>query len=94
MFERLSELFGPPAGWGSGLHTLLWARTTLVVPPFTGSTVLQLPLPCTYDTEVAASKYLDALGDGDVPLEFLFSGTVMFAGEAGQLQAARISWEE
>ena len=93
-FARLSELFGPPAGWGTGLHTLLWARTTLVVPPFTASTVVELPLPCTYDTEVAAAKYLDALRDGDVPLEFLFSGTVLFASETGQLQATRISWEE
>jgi hypothetical protein len=93
-FARLSELFGPPANWGTGLHTLLWARTTLAVPPFTASTVVEVPLPCTYDTEVAASKYLDALRDGDVPLEFLFSGTVLFAGEDGRLQATRISWEE
>ena len=93
-YERLTELFGPVTGWGATLHTLLWARTPLVVPPFTGSTVVTLPVPCTYDTEVAASKYLDALADGEVPLEFLFSGTVFYAGAGGQLQAARVSWEE
>jgi hypothetical protein len=92
--ERLSELFGPVAGWGTTLHTLLWVRTPLVVPAFSGTTTVELPVPCTYDTEVAAAKYLGALADGEVPLEFLFSGTVFYAGAGGQLQAARVSWEE
>jgi uncharacterized protein DUF6084 len=91
--ERLSELFGPVKDWGSTLHTLLWTRTTLTIPPFTGSTRVDLPVPCSYDMDVAASKYLDALPGGEVPLEFLFSGTVFYAGPGGQLQAARISWE-
>jgi hypothetical protein len=91
--DRLFELFGAPGDWGSTLRTLLWTRTTLVVPPFTHSTVVELPVTCTYDLEVVASRYLDALGDGEVPLEFLFSGTVFYAGAGGQLQAARISWE-
>jgi hypothetical protein len=90
---RLFEVFGPEAGWGSTLRTLLWTRTTLVVPPFTGATTVQLPVPCSYDMEVLASKYLDALDDGEVPLEFLFSGTVFYAGRGGMLQVARISWE-
>ena len=91
--ERLTELFGPVKDWGTTLHTLLWTRTTLSVPAFTGSTVVDLPVPCSYDMEVIASKYLDALPGGEVPLEFLFSGTVFYAGAGGQLQAARISWE-
>ena len=90
---RLFELFGPVKDWGGTLRTLLWTRTTLAVPPFTGTTVVELPVPCTYDLEVAASRYLDALGDGEVPLELLFSGTVFYAGAGGRLQAARISWE-
>jgi hypothetical protein len=89
--DRLFELFGPVENWSSSLRTLLWTRTTLVVPPFTGSTVANLDVTCTYDLEVAASRYFDALGDGDVPLEFLFSGSV-FYGDV--LQAARISWEQ
>jgi hypothetical protein len=92
--ERLLELFGPVKDWGSTLRTLLWTRATLVVPPFTGSTVIELHVACSYDMEVTASRYLDALADGEVPLEFLFSGTVFYAGEGGQLQAARISWEQ
>jgi len=89
--DRLFELFGPVANWGTSLRTLLWTRTTLVVPPFTGTTTVDLHVPCSYDLEVMASRYFDALADGDVPLEFLFSGTV-FAGTP--LQVTRISWEE
>ena len=51
-------------------------------------------MPCSYDMEVLASKYFDALEDGEVPLEFLFSGTVFYAGAGGLLQIARISWEQ
>jgi Family of unknown function (DUF6084) len=91
---RLFEVFGPVAGWGTTLRTLLWTRATLVVPPFRGATTAQLPLPCSYDLEVLASRYLDALDGGEVPLEFLFSGTVFYAGEDGRLQVARISWEQ
>jgi hypothetical protein len=90
--ERLFELFGPPAGWGNALRTLLWSRTTLVVPPFTDSTVVDVPLPCSYDLEVAASRYFDALDGGEVPLEFLFSGSVFYSGAGGALQTARLSW--
>ena len=92
--DRLFELFGAPADWGTTLRSLLWTHTTLVVPPFTGRTVVDLPVACTYDLEVTASRYLDALDDGEVPLEFLFSGTVFYSGAAGQLQTARISWEQ
>jgi hypothetical protein len=88
--ERLFELFGPVEQWGTSLRTLLWTRATLVVPPFTGSTVAQLPVACSYDLDVTASRYFDALDDGEVPLEFLFSGTVFYGAP---LQAARISWE-
>jgi hypothetical protein len=91
--ERLFELFGPPSAWGKTLRTLLWTRTTLVVPPFTESTEVELPVTCTYDLEVAAARYFHALADGHVPLEFLFSGSVFYAGDDGRLQTARLSWE-
>src|SRR3954462_1712789 len=91
--EKLFELFGAPPGWGSTLRTLPWTRVTSVVPPFTGSTLVDVPVPCSYDLHVVASRYFDALPGGDVPLEFLFSGTVFAAGTGGMLQATRISWE-
>jgi Family of unknown function (DUF6084) len=90
---RLFELFGPAENWGTSLQTVLWARTTVVVPPFSGSTVVDVPLPCTYDFDVAAARYLDALADGTVPVELLFSGAVFYTGEDGRLQTIRISWE-
>lgn len=90
---RLLELFGPVKDWGGSLRTLPWLRTTAVVPAFTDSTVLSLPVPCTYDLEVTAARYLAALDDGFVPLELLFSGTVFFTGPGGALQAARIAWD-
>ena len=47
-----------------------------MVPGFEGTTVIDLPITCTYDFEVVAAKYLEALEDGEVPLLFLFSGTM------------------
>ncbi len=92
--ERLLEVFGEAHRWGNTLQSLLWTHTTLQVPPFSGSTVVDMPVACTYDFEVVAAKYLHALEEGEVPLEFLFSGTVFYAGEGGWLQTARISWEK
>lgn len=91
--ERLLELFGTPDRWGTTLRTLPWTRTTVVVPPFTGSAVVDLLIPCTYDLEVTAARYFAALEDGEVPLELLFSGSVFFATPAGALQTARIAWD-
>ena len=92
--EGLLELFGEPSRWKDTLRSLLWTHTVLQVAPFSGSTVAEMPVPCTYDLEVVAAKYFYALEDGEVPLEFLFSGTVFYAGEDGRLQVARISWEK
>jgi hypothetical protein len=89
----LVELFGTPDRWSTTLRTLLWTRTTLVVPPFTDSTEVTLPVACSYDLEVNAASYLSALHNGEVPLEFLFSGSVFYAGPGGMLQTARISWD-
>lgn len=91
---RLKELFGDPHRWRETLRSLLWTHTVLQVPRFSGSTVVDMPVTCTYDLEVVAAKYFYALEDGEVPLEFLFSGTVFYAAEGGRLQTARISWEK
>ena len=92
--ERLLDLFGEPSRWKDTLRSLLWTHTVLQVTKFSGSTVVDMPVPCTYDLEVVAAKYFYALEGGEVPLEFLFSGTVFYAAEDGRLQAARISWEK
>lgn len=92
--ERLIELFGTPERWGSTLSTLPWLRTTVVVPAFSGSAQVELDVPCTYDLEVKASRYLNALDGGTVPLELLFNGSVFYAGEGGGLQTAMIGWDK
>jgi Family of unknown function (DUF6084) len=91
--DRLVELFGPPERWSETLRTFRWEQASTLVPPFEHDTSVELAVPCTYDLEVATAKYFYALDDGDVPLEFLFSGTVFYAGPNGLLQTARISWD-
>lgn len=78
----LADLFGAPARWAHTLNPMQLAQVAVTVPAFTGSTTIDVPVPCTYDTEVASSKYLRALRDGDVPLLLLFSGTA-FPGGGG-----------
>lgn len=92
--ESLVELFGTPERWGATLRTLLWTRMTLVVPPFTDSVEVMLPVACSYDLEANAANYLSGLQEGEVPLEFLFSGSVFYTGPGGMLQTVRISWEQ
>ena len=38
---------------------------------------------CTFDFNVAATKYFDGLEEGEVPSDFLFSGTVFYRTPAG-----------
>jgi hypothetical protein len=91
---KLVELFGMPERWGTTLRTFLWTHVTTVVPRFSGSTIVDLHVPCSYDLEVMSTKYFDALQAGEIPLNFLFSGTIFYQGEGGNLQVGQISWSE
>lgn len=91
---RLLEVFGEPKRWGETLHPLLWTHVNATVPRFSGSITIDLPVPCSYDFEVASTKYFDALGEGEIPLTFQFSGTMFYEGEAGNLQVGQISWSK
>ena len=91
---RLLDLFGRPERWGQTLRSLLWMHTSLVVPQFEGSsTTVDMHVPCTFDFNVATTKYFDGLSSGDLPLLMLFSGTVFYASAEHALQVAPISWE-
>jgi hypothetical protein len=90
---QLAGLFGAPGRWGQTLRTLPWLQATVVVPPFSGATEVPLDVPCSYDLDVAACAYLAALGDGEIPLELLFSGTVFHLAADGRLQASRLAWD-
>lgn len=91
---RLLEVFGEPKRWGETLRSLLWTTVSTVVPQFSGSATVDLPVPCTYDFEVVSTKYFDALEDADIPLTFLFSGTVFYESEEGRVQVGQISWSK
>src|ERR1700735_3884079 len=92
--SRLRDLFGEPDRWGQTLRNLLWTHAIVVVPPFAGQTLVDLQVPCTFDFNVAATKYFHGLAEGDLPLIFLFSGTVFYPDANKQLQVAPISWEK
>jgi hypothetical protein len=92
--EGLRELFGRPEQWGRSLRSLHWTNVALHVPAFRGSTLAELQVPCTYDLDVTASKYLNAVRDGEVPLEFLFGGTLFYGGPDGGLQVRPIAWSQ
>jgi Family of unknown function (DUF6084) len=92
--RKLRDLFGEPERWNQTLRTMLWTHASTVITPFTGCTIAALPVTCTYDFNIAATKFFHGLDEGDIPLSFLFSGTVFYAGEDGALLAAPISWEK
>jgi hypothetical protein len=91
--ERLRDLFATPDRWSQTLQPLLWTQTSVVVPPFVGRTTVDLPVPCTFDFNVAVTKYFYALEDGEVPLLLLFSGTVFYEAEDGGLQVTQLPWD-
>lgn len=89
----LRDLFGERARWGDTLKPLQFAEASLMVRPFRGATEVDLLVPCTYDLEVAASRYFHALGDGEVPMLLLFSGTVFRKAAAG-FEVDQIPWNK
>jgi hypothetical protein len=89
--ERLYEMFGDTPQWGDSLRPFLWTHVSTTIGKFDGSTEFDLPVECTYDFDVAGAKYLHALGDGEIPLILLFSGTVYTRGETG-FSAEPLSW--
>jgi hypothetical protein len=92
--NKLRDLFGESERWGQTLKTMLWTHASVVAPAFQDSAMVDLPVPCTFDFNVAATKYFHGLSDGDVPLSFLFSGTVFYADPTGALQVAPIPWDK
>jgi hypothetical protein len=92
--QALLDLFGEPDRWSQTLKSLLWTHASVVVPSFTDSTLADVPVPCTFDFNVAATKYFHGLTEGEVLLNFLFSGTVFYAQADGSLQVAPISWQK
>ncbi len=87
---RMYDLFGEPERWGQTLKTMLWTHASVVVQPFEEMTTVDLPVPCTFDFNVAATKFFGGLERGEVPLLLLFSGTMFYRDEFGDLQVGQI----
>jgi hypothetical protein len=89
--ERLVELFGPPERWAATTRSFLWTQVGALVPGFTGATDFDLLVACTYDLEVAAAKYVYSLPEGEVPLSFHFSGTILYS-DGDRIQIGMVPW--
>jgi Family of unknown function (DUF6084) len=87
----LGDLFGERHRWPTTLKPFLWMHANAMVQGFRGAVEVDLPLACTYDFEVAATKYLHAVREGDIPLSLLMSGMVFTRG-ATNFQVEQIPW--
>ncbi len=93
--RQMLDLFGEPSRWSQTLRSLLWTHANVVVPAFAGaSTMVDLHVPCSFDFNVAATKYFEGLTEGEIPLLVMFSGTVFYALAETPLQVAPISWNQ
>src|SRR5262249_11927148 len=89
----LLDLFGTPERWGQTLRPMFWTHANLSVPPFSTTTAVDLPVPCSFDFSLAATKYFPALEQGDIPLCFLFSRTVFYHADDG-LKVSQVPWDK
>lgn len=92
--EKLYELFGEPRRWGQTVRSTLWVNTSVAVPRFLEETRVDVPVPCTFDFNIAQTKYFHALEDGVAPLCLLFSGTIFYRDAEGLLRIEQIPWEK
>ena len=83
--ERLNDLFGDTDRWADTLKPMQFTTVATMVPGFSGSCEIDLPVPFTYDLEVGSARYFDSLEAGEIPLLLLFSGTV-FTVSDGRMQ--------
>lgn len=91
--NQLLDLFGESQRWSQTMRSLLWTHTSVVVPPFVGSTIVDLPVPCTFDLNIAAAKYFFGLENGEVPLCLQYSGSIFYQTSEGAMQVMQIPWD-
>jgi hypothetical protein len=90
--EKLADLFGERARWGETLKTFLWINVAANVARFDRRTVVDALVPCSFDFDVAATKYFHGLEGGDVPVAMLFSGSIFYRDAGDRLQIGQIPW--
>jgi hypothetical protein len=91
--ERLNDLFGETERWAETLRPLQFTTVSVMVPGFSGSTEVDLPVPLSYDLEIGSTRYFAGLESGEVPLLLLFSGTV-FGSADGRLAVQQVPWSK
>lgn len=91
--ERIGDLFGERPRWGDTMKPLQFATVAQMVPAFSGSVEVDLPVPLTYDFDVATAKYFHGLEEGEIPFVLLFSGTT-FLDDGGALSIEQIPWHK
>jgi Family of unknown function (DUF6084) len=91
--ERLHDLFGATERWADTLKPLQFTTVSTMIPGFTGSIEVDLPITASYDLEVAATRYFAGLEEGAIPLLLLFSGTV-FGTADGRLRVQQVPWSK
>ena len=92
--EHLLDLFGERQRWGQTLRPMLWTHADVTVPALSDSCSVDLCVPCSFDFNVAATKYFYGLSEGDVPLLFLFSGSCFYESPNGGLSVAPVPWSK
>jgi hypothetical protein len=88
----LLDMFGTRERWFDTLKPFMWMQTSAMVQGFSGITEVDLAMPCTYDFDVTWSKYLHALREDNIPVVFLFSGTVFTRGVSG-FGVEQVPWD-
>jgi hypothetical protein len=91
--KSLADLFGEPGRWGQTLRPMLWTHVQATVPSFTASASIEMQMPCTFDFNVAATKYFYGLEAGDIPLLLMFSGTIYQIDEGGTMLVSPVAWD-
>jgi hypothetical protein len=90
--ERMADLFGDRSRWEQTQRPMQMATVSTLVRGFTGSTDVDVPVPCSYDLEIASTRYFHALDDGTVALLLLFSGTVFLDHGAAPFAVQQVPW--
>jgi hypothetical protein len=91
---ELLEIFGTPDRWGDTLRDMQWTQVSVSVAGFAASTLTEIAVPCSHDFDLATTKLFEALDGGELPLAFLFSGTVFYEAAGGALQVAQVPWDQ
>lgn len=88
----ISDIFGGRDRWTQTLKPFLWTHASAVTPGFKGSLEFDLPVACSADLDLVAGKFFTTVGDGEVPLRLLFSGTTFARGASG-FSVEQIPWD-